>query len=347
MFRKAVIVLLFVLLAAICASACAETLTLPDDLKEIGEKAFFGDKKLDEVIIPDHVSKIPSLAFAESSIKRISIPASVIDIVEDAFDGVNDLTVVAPEGSKAQEYAQEDAQKNRGFKWESAPLFQSVFFGNYPQDKDGGIKPIEWYVLDRNGDKAFLLSRYCLDFKEYFNHKDGTGRSGWSSSEIRDWLNDRNDGFIAKAFTNQERNAIQTTQVDYGYSQDDPHYSVMATFIEEHRYATDYVFLLSYQESQRYFPADHESDPNPARVAKATDYVKALADEYQATITLDIDVTGIEADGACNWWLRSLGPSSDCANTVKEDGNAWQYSFQNHKHSIRPAMWVDLSAISD
>ena len=39
-----------------------------------------------------------------------------------------------------------------------------VFFGQYEQDNDlkNGPEPIEWLVLEDDGESILLLSRYCL-----------------------------------------------------------------------------------------------------------------------------------------------------------------------------------------
>ena len=44
-----------------------------------------------------------------------------------------------------------------------------VRFGDYEQDNDegNGEEPIEWIVLDVDGDRALLLSRYALDAQPY------------------------------------------------------------------------------------------------------------------------------------------------------------------------------------
>lgn len=54
-------------------------------------------------------------------------------------------------------------------------------FGIYPQTKAGDDKiPIEWLVLDREGDKALLLSRYGLDAQPYNESYTSHGRSARS-----------------------------------------------------------------------------------------------------------------------------------------------------------------------
>lgn len=62
-----------------------------------------------------------------------------------------------------------------------------VFFGTYPQSEFGDDKtPIEWLVLDREGDKALLLSWYGLDTQPY--NADSSDIT-WAACSLRKWLN--------------------------------------------------------------------------------------------------------------------------------------------------------------
>ena len=44
-----------------------------------------------------------------------------------------------------------------------------VTFGHYEQDRntENGPEAIQWIVLDTDGDRVFLLSKYGLDAKQY------------------------------------------------------------------------------------------------------------------------------------------------------------------------------------
>lgn len=72
-----------------------------------------------------------------------------------------------------------------------------VTYGHYEQDNDtaNGKEPIEWVVLDVQGDKALLISKYGLDVRPYnteYNHVT------WEECTLRTWLNDT---FLNAAFT--------------------------------------------------------------------------------------------------------------------------------------------------
>ena len=102
--RLSVTGLLLALVLLVFSAAQAATLTLPPKITVIEEEAFSGDGSLDEVVLPDGLRMIGKRAFAFSSLRRITIRASVSYIAPNAFAGVEDLTVVAAENSYAVSY---------------------------------------------------------------------------------------------------------------------------------------------------------------------------------------------------------------------------------------------------
>ena len=88
-----------------CSRPLETTLKLPENLKAIGDEAFMGVEATD-IFVPDGCESIGSRAFAgNTSLKYITIPASVKEIASDAFEGCNSLTIRAPRGSAAAELA--------------------------------------------------------------------------------------------------------------------------------------------------------------------------------------------------------------------------------------------------
>ena len=110
----------FVMLGSVCNEALAAVMTLPKKVQTIDERAFYGDTSMDEVVMPYGSENIGELAFAYSGLKRITIPNTVSSIADNAFEGITGLTIAAPAGSKAQEYAEAEAQTARGFVWEDS-----------------------------------------------------------------------------------------------------------------------------------------------------------------------------------------------------------------------------------
>ena len=93
------------LLCVVTGQAFADSLMLPESLETIEEEAFYGDTSIDEVVLPDGVSAIGDLAFAYSGLQRITIPDTVTQIAENAFDGLEGLTIVSSANAPARDYA--------------------------------------------------------------------------------------------------------------------------------------------------------------------------------------------------------------------------------------------------
>lgn len=83
-----------------------------------------------------------------------------------------------------------------------------VKFGSYGQDGNilNGKEPIEWRVLEVEGDRAYVVSQKALDVHA-FNADEDDGND-WNSSDLKKWL--END-FASQAFTSDEMNAIDGT----------------------------------------------------------------------------------------------------------------------------------------
>lgn len=76
-------------------TGCAEQITIPNCVKEIGYGVFSHAKRTKHIIIEDGVQKIGSCAFRASSIESISIPESVTNIGEEAFAACRNLSTVS------------------------------------------------------------------------------------------------------------------------------------------------------------------------------------------------------------------------------------------------------------
>lgn len=84
---------MLMLIFSLCAKA-EDTLQLPKDLKIIKANTFYGSTSIDKVLVPEGVSEIQSKAFANSTLKKITLPESITFIAEDAFEGCGDITVM-------------------------------------------------------------------------------------------------------------------------------------------------------------------------------------------------------------------------------------------------------------
>ncbi len=112
-----------------------------------------------------------------------------------------------------------------------------VMYGNYDGD------PIEWIVLESDGNTSLLISKYILDIKAYNDPIVAQART-WEWSSLRKWLN--ND-FLIEAFSQEEQAAIQIINVQDYFGRSTP-----ADITQ------DKVFLLSYEQAWHYFPTNSE-----------------------------------------------------------------------------------------
>jgi len=187
-----------------------------------------------------------------------------------------------------------------------------ITFGNYEQDNDltNGKEPIEWIVLEVEGDQAFLISKLCLDVRQYYHRRVSMY---WAKSPLRAWMN---EDFLNAAFTAEEQAAILTTTV----SNEDRHGRSGARVD-----TLDKIYLLSRSECLAYFP-EQES-----RIAYATEYAKAQGCALS------------ETTGATRWWLRTPGMRVMDVFGIRFDGRVNQYGCQDvdwKTNTIRPVMWV-------
>ena len=87
-------------------SSAPATFVLPSSLVSIDEEAFAGTAA-ESVELPDSLTTVGERAFADMPrLRTMSVPASVTFIGEQAFAGVTGLTILAPEGSYAERWAE-------------------------------------------------------------------------------------------------------------------------------------------------------------------------------------------------------------------------------------------------
>lgn len=194
-----------------------------------------------------------------------------------------------------------------------------VSFGSYEQDglRQIGAEPIEWVVLEVQENQALLLSRYALDSKPYNNTY---GPVTWETCSLRNWLNDT---FLNTAFTEAEKKQILLTEVDNSRTQGNSEWRISGG-----NNTKDFVFLLSYEESERYFNGSVD------RVCLPTSYAVSQG----ADIRVHDD--GITESGW--WWLRSPGEAQHHASFVNFDGTRYSNAVGNEYLSVRPALWISF-----
>lgn len=190
----------------------------------------------------------------------------------------------------------------------------TIIFGSFEQDNnlENGAEPIEWIVLDKQGDKLLLLSKKVLDSRNYYGANYPVT---WEESHLRFWLN---SVFYETAFTEEEQQRILLTEV---VNDDNADYGTDGGNDTE-----DNIFLLSIKEVKDYHPDNWSSEGT----AYAMDKGLYMNDENYAA-----------------WWLRSPGNDTylaayvDDAGGIDEDGDYGDY-VRDDRAGVRPTLWVSV-----
>ena len=215
-----------------------------------------------------------------------------------------------------------------------AEVGSTVLFGSYPQGRitSQAKDPIEWIVLERDGSRMLLISKYALDALPFmrYDYDPSVSIVSWRTSVLRDWLNDE---FLNTAFDDGEIRMLERTAIcdmlpDGTYD--------MRTF--------DRVFLLSLSEAKKYFLSDED------RKCLATQYALGFG-AYRSSV-----------GEACLWWLRTPVEETVILETTDELRYAGErvacvgtsgeiievgHAIQNRGYAVRPAVWIDPESSAD
>ena len=207
-----------------------------------------------------------------------------------------------------------------------------IKFGNYYINDSKNKEPIEWRVLEVSNNKALLITKDAIDCKPYNNEwryiecRDITWGEyslrqwrdiTWEECFLRQWLN--ND-FINQAFSKEEQNEIILTNIS------NPNNASYGT--RGGNNTQDKIFLLSFDEAQKYFK------DNKDRECKVTSYAK----QQGAGINGDTEYLG---KGNCSWWLRSPDRFQCNAACVLMNGLV-NGSIVGANNGVRPALFINL-----
>ena len=110
---------------------------------------------------------------------------------------------------------------------------------------DSNSEPIEWIVLEKEGNKALLLSKFLLASD---NYNDEWVDITWENCTCRKWLN---SDFMGQIFSKKEQNSILTTDV---INSDNAQYGTKGGSNTK-----DKLFLLSIDEFKKYFNEGEQS----------------------------------------------------------------------------------------
>ena len=229
----------------------------------------------------------------------------------EAYEALSALDGYKDSADKMQEIREEYIKEQLG----NAEIGDTIKFGLYEQDNDenNGKEEIEWQLLEKQEDKALVISKYGLDCKEY---NDEYEEVTWKNCTLRSWLNDE---FIKTAFSKDEQELVAETKLE---NPDNSDYDT-----DGGKDTVDKVFLLSIDEAEEYFSSEDARKCEPTEYAKAQD-------------------VWIGDNGNCVWWLRSPGYGQYYAAYVRGVGSVdtGGYGVDVDLNAIRPALWINLES---
>lgn len=188
--------------------------------------------------------------------------------------------------------------------------------------------PLKWLVLERSDEKVLLISLQCVDILSFVSREEYLEQKGngftWENSAIREYLNQE---LLYLMFQQDELSCISETVVQ---TADNPIYGT-----DGGADTTDYLFLLSIEEAQKYFSTDLERRTQIVPDVELPQYDLMPHQHYLNTTDY------------YDWWLRSPGESSEKAACVGRFGDIMMEGQRvvTEEVSVRPAMWVDLNKV--
>ena len=222
----------------------------------------------------------------------------------------NEIGVLKQDILELKNLEKETRQLNSNSVLNCNVVGNTIFFGRYPQDKDGREKPIEWTVIKTEKNRMLLLSKYVLAAQPYNKNDE---KVTWETSGIRRWLN---SNFYTAAFNNMEQGKIADTLVK---TENNPKYGTIGGNDTE-----DKVFLLSVEEVEENFQNKEE------RRAKTTAYAEKLV---------------IRSNEKYAYWvLRTMGDYNCRVVGVRMEGELMMGGIEvsNVAFGVRPALWINL-----
>lgn len=242
-----------------------------------------------------------ALLFVIASCSR-SVPQKEIDGLKEQLKNAISVLEVNLDYEK-------EKNVNGAFKYPKDKI-TTIKLGSYVQDNLDIKEPIEWIVLEKDGNKALLL---CKKVIERHSYNDELIDVTWKDSSVRYWLN---TDFYDEAFTDEEEESI----IDVNISNENN--NLFGTLGGQS--TNDTIFLLSINEANKYF----------------------ICKEVMSTVDTIYARQGGVSTRTC--WLRSPGDSQDRAAIYPFWLEDWPEINERDLRGdkvflnlgIRPAMWV-------
>ena len=201
--------------------------------------------------------------------------------------------------------------------------------------------PIEWLVLETNGNKALVISKNVLEgqaFDTKFDRERWASEYGyvfdttWEDSTVRAWLN---DAFYNTAFSKDEQEGIVLSEV-----QNEPN---SKNGLSSGADTEDFLFLLSEAEALEYFD---EKLLLGRELAKAPEDKRHLGNPTEYALGRGTFTREYERwhNVYCDWFLRTTGTDEYYAEYIVQSGlldsdGVWVDRYCG----IRPCFWLDMT----
>jgi len=260
----------------------------------------------------------------------------------------------------------------------NAAIGDYVIFGAYEQDGlENGKEAMEWQILDRQGGRILLLSKYAVEVFHFENDVS----SDYGKKEIpekqMELLREKLNGyFYQTAFQENERQLIIPVKNKYSFiAQDSVLEEVNGAYQSKRVYyfkedeaieKEDYVFVLSCQEVDRYFGTDSLNSMRtfakevPETLCYPTAYIASMAGMEYTVHSGGLTPGGSKIhensdfDYSCGWILRDGYMSNQNQRWIYDPGLIEANSSDNclgfgigagaeaEYSIIRPAIWVNI-----
>lgn len=227
----------------------------------------------------------------------------------------------------------------------SVDELETIKLGSYKQNKDeSGIynkEPVEWILLYRDNQNAYLMSKYVLDSLPYNTdtpHFERGARiydsniyhlaSDWQHSTLRKWMNEI---MYNELFSDEEKNLIRTTYLDNTYIADYEHNTIHGNHTE------DKIYILNEEELFHFLgEGGTKEDESKLKASKGTDYAIN-------TKNLNAYVGSDWHNGYSDYWIRNVMITESDIAIIKSNGKYnRKIDIYEKRHGIRPCITIKL-----
>ena len=237
----------------------------------------------------------------------------------------------------------------------------TFFYGRYEQDNNeyDGKEPIEWIVLETDGHRALVVSRYVLDCKKAYYSTSGD--VWWYNNALQSWLNNE---FVNDAFTYKERQHIPDVKVDVKlpfWAHEDEYHNLEDQIFclsnaELKKYCGDYqMYFSKYNEG---FNENFLASPTPYAIKQGVQTITITEEVYnnssiynpdtgtRTTSYKDFYSRNVVGRVCASYWKRencATLTASNVGTNVNPDGREGVDFFGDDFDYIgtRPAMYID------